>query len=499
MFKNRASGILLHISSIWTPYGIGDFGPEAYRFVDFLKRAGQNYWQILPLNYTTAATGFSPYNCFSAFAGNPLLISPDLMYQDGLLRKDDLRRLPDFPEGSVDYRRVSSWKAKLFDKAFARSGGLSKIHDYSRFAEENAFWLDDFATFVAIKRRLGGRQWGKWPREIRDRKANALASFKKKLREEIDRELFLQYLCFKQYSGLKEKCEQSTVTIIGDLPIYVAYDSADVWAHPKVFKLDRSRKPKYIAGVPPDYFSRTGQLWGNPIYDWKHLDRTGYDWWMERIRHNLRLFGLVRIDHFRGLVGYWQVPAGEKTAVRGRWMEAPAEAFFSTLYRRFPGAAIFAEDLGHITADVREMISRYGLVGMRVLQFGFDGDSARNPHCPHNHIENCLVYPGTHDNNTTRGWFETEATPEQKKRLSDYLGRRVTAKTAAGELVRLAMSSVAKVAVLPMQDLLGLGAEARMNRPSANKGNWLWRMKKGRTTAALARDLKRMVETYART
>lgn len=498
MFKNRASGILLHVSSIPTEYGIGDVGPEAYRFVDFLKRAGQNYWQILPLNYTTAATDFSPYNCFSAFAGNPLLISPDLMYRDGLLHKDQLRRAPNFPAQIVDYRRVSSWKSELFEKAFARSGGLSSLDDYDRFAEQNRFWLEDFAVFVAAKRHFGGRPWNNWPKEIRDRRADALVSLKKKLRERIDRELFLQYLCFKQYLGLKRKCEESTVTIIGDLPIYVAYDSADVWAHPEVFKLDRSRKPKYIGGVPPDYFSRTGQLWRNPIYDWKHLARTDYNWWMERIKHNLRLFGLVRIDHFRGLVGYWQVPAGEKTAVRGRWIEAPADAFFSALYRRFPGAAIFAEDLGHITADVREIISKYGLAGMRVLQFGFDGDSTKNPHCPHNHIENCLVYSGTHDNNTTRGWFETEATPEQKKRLSDYLGHRVTAGAAAGALVRLAMASVAKVAVLPMQDLLGLGAAARMNRPSTTKGNWLWRMKKGQVTAALARELKSMVETYGR-
>lgn len=498
MFKTRASGILLHISSIPTEYGIGDLGPAAHEFVDFLDRAGQRYWQILPLNYTTAATGYSPYNCFSAFAGNPLLISPDLMYRDGLLRKDELRDVPKFPPDIVDYRRVSSWKAKLFDKAVARSGGLSAIDDYERFARKNEFWLGDFAAFVAIKRRLGGRPWSKWPAEIRDRKKRALVSLKKELREEIDRECFLQYLCLKQYSSLKDKCEAKAVTIIGDLPIYVAHDSADVWTHPEVFKLNRSKEPKYIAGVPPDYFSRTGQLWGNPIYDWKYLERTGYDWWMRRIGHNLKLFDLVRIDHFRGLVAYWQVPAGEKTAIRGKWIEAPTEAFFSTLYRRFPSAAIFAEDLGYITADVREAISKYDLAGMRVLQFGFNADSTGNPHYPHNHVENSLVYTGTHDNNTTRGWFETEATPEQKKRLSEYMGHRLTAKAVPRDLIRLAMASVAKAAILPMQDLLGLGTEARMNRPAKNKGNWLWRMRKGKITAAMANDLKRMVEIYGR-
>ena len=308
----------------------------------------------------------------------------------------------------------------------------------------------------------------------------------------------MQYLCFKQYSSLRDKCKENVVTIIGDLPIYVAYDSADVWAHPKNFRLDQSRRPKYIAGVPPDYFSRTGQLWGNPIYDWRHLDRTNFDWWMRRIEHNLKMFDLVRIDHFRGLVAYWQVPAREKTAVRGKWIQAPTEAFFSTLYRRFPAASIFAEDLGYITADVREAISRYNLAGMRVLQFAFDGESMKNPHCPYNHVENCLIYTGTHDNNTTRGWFEKEATPEQKKRLVEYLGRRVTAKTIPREMIRLAMASVAKVAIIPMQDLLGLGSQARMNRPASTRGNWMWRMQKGQATTTLAKDLKKIVETYGR-
>lgn len=498
MFRKRSSGILLHISSIPTDYGIGDVGPAAHSFIDFLKRACQNYWQILPLNYTTASTGYSPYNCFSAFAANPLLISPELIYRDGLLQKNELKELPDFPAGKVDYRRVRSWKSKLFDKAFARSAGLSALDGYERFAERNSFWLEDFAAFVSIKKHFGGRSWNEWPVGIRDRKKRALTSLKKELREQIDRESFLQYLWFKQYSCLKDKCKANAVTIIGDLPIYVAYDSADVWAHPKVFQLDRSRKPKYISGVPPDYFSKTGQLWGNPIYDWKYLDKTGYDWWLRRIEHNLKLFDLVRIDHFRGLVAYWQVPAGEKTAINGKWIQAPTDAFFSALYRRFPSAAIFAEDLGYITADVKEAISKYGLAGMRVLQFGFNADSAGNPHYPHNHVENCLVYTGTHDNNTTRGWFETEATPEQKKILSDYQGRRLTAGTVSRDLVRMAMSSVAKVAVIPMQDLLGLPAEARMNRPAKTRGNWLWRMRKGQATAALAKDLKRMVEIYGR-
>jgi 4-alpha-glucanotransferase len=498
MFKRRASGILLHISSISTDYGIGDVGPAAHEFIDFLKRSRQNYWQILPLNYTMAKTKFSPYNCFSAFAGNPLLISPDLMYRDGLVRKEELGNKLDFPPGRVDYRRVSSWKSKLFDKAFARCGGLRALKDYDRFASQNKFWLEDFATFVAIKHHFGGRPWNKWPIGLRDRRKHALVSIKKELQEKINRECFLQYILFKQYSSLRDKCSQNSVMIIGDLPIYVAGDSADVWAHPNLFKLDRSKNPKFVAGVPPDYFSRTGQFWGNPIYDWQQLGRTNYDWWMRRIGHNLKLYDLVRIDHFRGLVAYWQVRGGEKTAVRGKWIQAPTQAFFSALFRRFPSAAIFAEDLGHITADVRETISEYGLAGMRVLQFGFDGNSINNPHYPHNHVVNCLVYTGTHDNNTTRGWFDTEASPQQKKCLTEYLGHKVSAKTIALEMIRLAMASVAKVAIIPMQDLLGLGAEARMNRPAKNKGNWLWRMRKGQANAALAKELAEMTLTYGR-
>jgi 4-alpha-glucanotransferase len=445
-----------------------------------------------------AKTNFSPYNCFSAFAGNPLLISPDLMYRYGLLRKEELKEKPNFPDGRVDYRKVSSWKSKLFDKAFARSGGLSALGDYDQFARQNMSWLDDFTTFLALKRHFSSRPWSEWPAELRDRKKRALVSMKKQLRERIDRECFLQYILFKQYSSLRDKCSENAVTIIGDLPIYVAHDSADVWAHPDLFKLDKFKNAKFVAGVPPDYFSRTGQLWGNPIYNWQQLGRTNYDWWMRRIGHNLKLYDLVRIDHFRGLVAYWQVPAGEKTAVRGKWIQAPTKAFFSTLFRRFPSAAIFAEDLGYITPDVRETISEYGLAGMRVLQFGFDGNSIDNPHYPHNHVENCLVYTGTHDNNTTRGWFETEAPKEQKKRLSDYLGHKVTAKTVARDMIRMAMASVAKTTIIPMQDLLGLGAEARMNSPAKSKGNWLWRMRKGQATTALAKVLKKMVETYGR-
>jgi len=521
MLKKRASGILMHITSLPSKYGIGDLGPAAYEFVDFLKDAGQSFWQILPLSYTTAKTSYSPYNCFSAFAGNPLLISPELLYRDGLLRKDHRRAgVPTFgfprsgvpSETAVDYAGVVSYKSQLLNLAFERfvrphhcDGGVNRlaprfIWGFEEFLESNKFWLEDFATFVALAHRLAGRLWCEWPSGLRDRTRQATKSVRAELQDDIRRECFFQYVFYKQYVDLKRYCQQRAIQIIGDIPIYVAYDSADVWAYPKLFKLTSGKKPKYIAGVPPDYFSRTGQLWGNPVYNWKYLEDTDFAWWMDRIRHNLRLYDLVRIDHFRGLCAYWQVPAGQKTAIGGKWVKAPKDKFFATLFKQIPFAPIFAEDLGYITADVRAMIDRYNLPGMRVLQFGFDGDLKTNPHYPANISENCLVYTGTHDNNTTKGWFQDDATDEQKRRLFDYCDRKISAENVHWEMIRLAMASAAKIAIIPMQDVLGLGAEARMNHPAKAKGNWLWRLPRSAWhPSAVARRLRKMVELYDRT
>ena len=511
------------ITSLPSKYGIGDFGPAAYEFADFLQSAGQSFWQILPLNYTTAKTGYSPYNCFSAFAGNPLLISPQLLYREGLLEKRRIKPVPAFPHSAVDYARVSSYKTELLNLAFERFiSGSSLVpllaqgqacpresrdrsghglratgHDFQEFCENNKFWLEDFATCVALSRpsSLVARGSGHGARATG---------------HDVDyqRECFLQYVFYKQYFDLKSYCGQQGIRIIGDIPIYVAYDSADVWAHPEVFKLDSAKKPRYVGGVPPDIFSRTGQLWGNPVYNWKYLEDTDFAWWMDRIRHNLRLYDLVRIDHFRGLCAYWQVPAGQKTAAGGRWVKAPKDKFFATLFKQIPSPQIFAEDLGHITADVREVMDKYNIPGTRVLQFGFacpersrrDGGSKSNPHYPANISENCLVYTGTHDNNTTRGWFRNDATDEQKRRLSDYCGRRISAENVHWEMIRLAMASAAKIAIIPMQDVLGLGAEARMNHPARAKGNWLWRLPRSAWSrrAGIARRMRKMVELHAR-
>jgi len=499
--KKRASGILLHITSLPSKYGIGDFGPEAYWFAAFLKRAHQSYWQMLPLNHTTVKTAHSPYNCLSAFAGSPLLISPELLYRRGLLTKSEIKDVPALPPDSVDYTKIGAYKKKLFHIAFERFRDSVKPSDFELFYAENSFWLDDFATFVVLRHHFGGSAkggWSDWPRQLRDKNEKALKAVTGRLKQDMNRQVFLQYIFYKQWFALKKYCNENRIQIIGDIPIYVTFDSADVWAHPQIFKLTRYKKPCYIAGVPPDYFSRTGQLWGNPVYDWQQLKRDGYRWWMDRIKHNLCLFDLVRIDHFRGFVTYWEIPAGHKTALRGKWAEGPKDDFFNVLLRHITFAPIIAEDLGYITADVREMINKFGFPCMRVLQFAFDGDFSNNPHLPHHHIENCVVYTGTHDNNTVRGWFAEEAKPEKKRRLFDYLGRRIAAREIHWALVRLAMNSVAKIAVIPMQDILGLDGQARMNCPASTKGNWRWRLRPGQVTASLTKKLKHLTQIYGR-
>jgi 4-alpha-glucanotransferase len=499
MLKRRSSGILLHVTSLPSNHGIGDFGPSAYEFVDFLEKAGQNYWQILPLNYTAAAAAHSPYNCLSAFAGNPLLISPELLCQDGLLTKAEIAAPPATRTDRVDFKKVAAYKHRLFDAACERFRQRQRPVGYDEFVQQHRNWLEPFVTFVALQQHFKQRCWSDWPTNARNPRATGFASFDDKVSRRMERERFLQYAFFRQYLDLKRYCNERGIQVAGDIPVYVAYDSADVWSHRDIFKLTKTGKPRFIAGVPPDYFSETGQLWGNPVYDWQRLRETQFDWWMRRLKHNLLLFDFVRIDHFRGFIAYWQVPARHQTAARGKWVEVPHKEFFRTLFRQIPFAAIFAEDLGQITADVREVIAKYEFPCMRVLQFAFDGDPAHNPHMPHNHSANSIVYTGTHDNNTTRGWFEQECDKQRRRRLFDYLGRKVPAPDISWELIRLAQASVARLSVIPMQDVLGLGTDARMNFPSRKAGNWKWRLAAGRANARLARRLRQLTETYART
>lgn len=494
----RRSGILLHITSLPSPYGIGDIGPGAYRFADFLAEAKQSLWQILPLNPTDPEYHNSPYHTLSAFACNPLFISPELMVQEGLLDKQDSNLCSNYPEGKVDYKQVTEDKRKLFKLAYERFKKQGDNYEYEKFCSENSGWLEDYALFVSLKAHFNGLIWNQWPSEIRDRDPEALKSKRRELHDKIDLEKFIQFLFIQQWLKLKRYCHQRGIDIIGDMPIYVQYDSVDVWVNPEIFKLDNEKKPYVQSGVPPDYFSATGQLWGNPLYRWEALKERGYYWWIERIKHVLSSADLLRIDHFRGLVGYWEVPSVERNALNGRWVEAPALDFFNQLTVRFPDLPIIAEDLGTITPDVREIMQRFQFPGMKVLLFAFGQDDPVHPYLPHNYEKNCVAYTGTHDNNTTRGWFENEATPEEKQRLFKYLGREVKAEEVNWELIRLAMCSVANMVIFPLQDILGLGQEARMNQPATIKGNWLWRLSPEQLTPSHSRRLLEMTEIYGR-
>jgi 4-alpha-glucanotransferase len=494
----RGSGILLHLTSLPSPFGIGDLGPWAYQFVNFLADTKQKYWQCLPLNPTKIEYFNSPYHSTSAFACNPLLISPHLMLDEGLLNPRDLEPLPTFSDVRVDFRSVTEFKARLFSKAYDQFRKNPPSDEFMDFCQEQAFWLDDFALFMALKSQYGGKAWSDWPPDVRDRHAEALQSAKRDLQERIESERFLQYLFFRQWMSLKGLCNKRGISIIGDMPIYVVHDSVDVWVHPSLFHLDHGKKPSAVAGVPPDYFSKTGQLWGNPVYRWDVLKETQYEWWVERVRHNVKLFDLVRVDHFRGFMAYWEIPATEKTAVRGKWVRAPGKDFFQSLSMRFPCLPIIAEDLGTITEDVWEVMDHFGFPGMKVLLFAFGEDLPTNPYAPHNHLKNCVVYTGTHDNNTAKGWFQKETSREDRSRMSRYLGREVTADNVHFEMIRLAMMSVADRAVIPMQDLLGLGEEARMNQPARKTGNWGWRLLPQQLTVAVKNRLLEMTEIYGR-
>ncbi len=473
----RASGILLHISSLPSEYGMGDLGPAAYRFVDFLFQAKQSYWQILPLNPTDGIFGHSPYSSFSAFAGNTLFISPELLVREGWLRKEDIQEKPIFPRDSVDYEAVICRKNKIFNILWDRSrGSLPQNKEFKDFCLEENFWLEDFALFSALKKLYPGLSFNQWPEDIQRREPKAVLLIQRKWDDQIIKEKFLQYIFFKQWFALKEYCRNKGVKVIGDVPIYVNDDSADVWTHPKIFKLNNHLQPEFVAGVPPDYFSKTGQRWGNPVYNWEKLKETGFEWWIKRLEYNLRLFDFVRIDHFRGFVAYWEIPVSEKTAVKGEWVKAPWNEFFTALRQSLKTLPIIAEDLGIITPDVKEAREQLGFPGMKILLFAFDGDLKTHPYIPENYEENCIVYTGTHDNNTVKGWFLKEASETAKENLFSYLEKKLTSEEVSWALVELAFQSPAKTAIIPFQDLLSLGSEARMNIPGTAHGNWRWRL-----------------------
>ena len=494
----RCSGVLLHITSLPSKYGIGDLGPAAYAFADILAEAGQKYWQILPLNPIDGANGNSPYFSNSAFASSALLISPERLRDEEVLLPEDLPEYDTKDPHAVDYDSVVEFKRPLLDKAYQRYQAFGVKDDFEMFCEAQAGWLDDFALFIALKEEFGGKIWIEWPQELRDRDAKAILAAKEKHAARMGKEKFIQYMIRRQWKALKAYCNQKGIKVIGDIPIYVSYDSVDVWVSPRIFKLDNEKKQRVVAGVPPDYFSDTGQLWSNPVYDWEVLKAEGYFWWIERMRHTLSCYDIVRIDHFRGLVQYWEVPAGEETAINGQWQEVPTYDLLDTMIEKLPEFPVLAEDLGIITDDVREVMKHYSFPGMRILQFAFGEDDNDHPYLPHNYVKNCIAYPGTHDNNTMRGWLECESTEAERKRLLRYMNRKEPGQDIVWDIIRLLISSVADTVIIPAQDVLGLGGEARMNKPQTTNGNWDWRMAPGEWTNDHTRKLRELTEAYGR-
>jgi len=487
----RSAGILLHPTSLPGPYGIGDLGPQAYLFVDWLSSAGCKLWQTLPLGPT--GYGDSPYQCFSAFAGNPYLISPDELLKDGLLDEADLESMKDLPGSHVDFGLMIPKKLNLLQKAFSRfqssPGHLRETFDY--FCADNAHWLDDFALFMALKEAHGGGAWNGWPEELRNGDTASLASARNDLVESISQYSFYQFLFFRQWNNLHAYMKKMGIQVVGDIPIFVAYDSADVWANPELFFLDDLGNPTVVAGVPPDVFSEDGQLWGNPLYNWDMHQKENYVWWLSRVRASLNVSDIIRFDHFRGFAGYYAIPAGEKTARNGSWVSAPGKDLFYVIEKfiqnemKLPHLPIIAEDLGLITPDVIDLLDTFNLPGMKVLQFGFSGPD--NPFLPHNYVPNCVAYTGTHDNDTSAGWFNS-APENERDYARRYLG--IDGQDFAWDLIREVWKSVAVFAITPMQDVLSLGEEARMNYPGRLGGNWSWRMSDTDFREGLASGLK---------
>ena len=491
----RSSGILLHPTSLPGPFGIGDIGPQAHRWIDFLSEAGCGLWQVLPLSPT--GYGDSPYQSFSAFAGNPYLISPEYLIEDGLLHSNDLVERPQFPPGKVDFGKVIPWKIGLLDRAFIQfqqSGSKEFKAEFESFRSEHIYWLEDFSLFMALKEAHGGGSWVNWPRPLLARETTALDQARIKHSEAIQRQEFRQFIFFRQWESIRKHAKDENVHIIGDIPIFVAHDSAEVWAHPELFYLDDQGNPTVVAGVPPDYFSETGQLWGNPLYRWDVHQADGYSWWLKRLSAVLGLVDFVRLDHFRGFAAYWEVPFGEKTAVKGRWAPGPGVDFFTEVEQSLGHLPIIAEDLGVITPDVEEMRDRFDLPGMRIIQFAFHGDP-KDPFLPHNHEENSVVYTGTHDNDTSKGWYE-RVSESEKSFYRRYLNR--DGSQVAWDLIRATWGSVAAFAIAPMQDFLGLGNEARMNYPGNPSGNWFWRMPDNAMSSSLQERVKELNFLYDR-
>jgi len=504
----RRAGILLHPTSLPSPVGIGDLGPEAYRFIDFLKQSGNKLWQVLPLNPT--GYGDSPFQCFSASAGNPLLISLERLAERGILSQADLEPYPSFPHSIVHYGAVQHFKIPILTRAaqtFLKRADQNERMNFEEFCSANADWLDDFALFMACKTAHDGVRWNEWAADIAAREPSAKQEWAFRFAAEIDVIKFWQFEFFQQWQALRSYAHGHGVRIIGDVPIYVAHDSADVWANRELFCLEPHGDPTSVAGVPPDYFSATGQLWGNPIFNWKLLKSTGYKWWVERFRAALRLYDIVRIDHFRGFEAYWEVQAKESTAMKGHWIKGPGAELFSTLQQELGELPIIAENLGVITKEVEQIRHKFEFPGMAILQFAFGNDPQGPSFRPHNYVRNLVAYTGTHDNDTTLGWWNSQGTIDSTRTSEDVLKEHVFARTYLGyaddepinwAMIRTVLASVADTAIIPLQDIIGLGTEARMNLPGTSRGNWRWRFQPGVLSAELAKRLRQLNEAYDR-
>ena len=490
----RESGILLPISSLPSSYGIGCFSKDAFEFIDFLKGAGQKYWQILPLGPT--GYGDSPYQSFSTFAGNPYFIDLETLIADGLLTKEECDSF-DFGDNEmyVDYGELYNNRYEVLKLAFSR---FEEDEEYLAFVKEEAFWLEDYCLYTAIKKEQGGICWDKWDEPLRKREAKALAAAKEELAEEIKFQMFMQYEFLKQWKVIHEYANENDVKFIGDIPIYVSFDSSDAWANPELFQFTKDGEPKAVAGCPPDAFSATGQLWGNPLYDWKYHKKTGYEWWIKRIAHCYKLYDVVRVDHFRGIYEYYAIPYGEETAMNGEWEKGPGMDLFKAIRKALGDVDIIAEDLGTITDSVRELLDKTGYPGMKIIQFAFDGDR-KNLYLPYNlKNDNCIIYTGTHDNETTMGWYDG-LSEETKKLTRNYLNNwNSYGGAVAWEFIRLAQSSIAKLCIIPIQDYLCLGNEARINTPATLGENFKWRLVKNQLSEQLMNDIRIMIDAYGR-
>ncbi len=495
---NRAGGVLLSITSLPSKYGIGCFSKSAYDFVDWLKEAGQTYWQILPLGPTSY--GDSPYQSFSTFAGNPYFISLEALVEEGVLTEAECEAA-DFGDkpGSVDYEKMYQARYPLLRKAYERSK-ISENQDYQRFVADNGWWLGDYALFMAVKDRFDGAPWTEWAEDIRLRWPNAMDYYRRELYFDVEFQQYLQYTFYMQWMKLKNYANDRGIRLIGDIPIYVAMDSADTWAHPELFQLDENNVPLAVAGCPPDGFSAIGQLWGNPLYRWDYHRDTGYEWWISRLEYCFRLYDVVRIDHFRGFDEYYSIPYEATTAVDGHWEKGPGMALFARVEEALGRREVIAEDLGYVTDSVRELVRSSGFPGMKVLEFAFDSrdSGCANDYLPHNYGENCVAYTGTHDNETIRGWFDSISTEEQEMAREYLCDSRTPKKELNWTFISLIMRSSARICIIPMQDYLGYGNECRMNKPSTVGINWKWRLTEGELTEVLKKKLYDMARRYGR-